>query len=119
MKRYLSFSFLMCLAVLNVGLGTPINKAIASTPTNNYCIDQLSVPVGGELHSPDNSNRINIREQPSTSSKILHVGSTGKLVIIHKQVVGDDGYCWFWVKFYKSQVTGWVRGDLLDIYLDY
>jgi Bacterial SH3 domain len=118
MKRYLSFSFLMCLAVLNVGLGTPINKAIASTPTNNYCIDQLNVPAGGELHSPDNSNRINIREQPSTSSKILHVGSAGQLVIIHKQVVGDDAYCWFRVKLDNSKVTGWVRSDVLYIYLD-
>lgn len=109
----------MHLTMLSFGFANSIDRAIA-IPKNehSHCIKNLRLPVGGSLYSQDSSSHINVREQQSTRSKIIYVGSKGMSVIITEQKIGNDNYCWFRVKLDKSDVTGWVRGDFLDLYLD-
>ena len=88
----------------------------ASKPQN--CIQKPPVPLDAKTMSQEINSNINVREQPNKNSKIQYVSSSGNRVIIRKQVVGNDGYCWFLIKFNKANVTGWVRGDLLRFHLD-
>jgi len=73
--------------------------------------------------SPKRDARINIREQPTTSSSVVDVASSRNTVAVSEQVVGEDGYCWARVKItiYNGnprQVLGWVRGDFVSNWRD-
>ncbi len=115
-SRFL-FKSLLCFAVSGAGFTNQIHQANAIGTHQQYCYN-FSLPLDGALYSPDKSDRINVREQPNKRSKIIYIGSSKTPVTIHKQVLGDSNLCWYRVKIYNSKITGWVRGDLLDYYLD-
>lgn len=56
----------------------------------------------------------NIREAPSTSSRIRHYGMGGDRVNILNQTKAPDGFTYF-VEFPNSGARGWIRGDLLAL----
>lgn len=71
--------------------------------------------------SPDNGT-VNVREQPTTRSAIVHAAQSRNPITISEQVPQDDGYCWLRVDVTSLSnttaagmifVTGWVRGDLI------
>ncbi|BAY17376.1 WD-40 repeat protein [Anabaenopsis circularis NIES-21] len=63
----------------------------ASKPQN--CIQKLCIPLYAKTLSQEINSKINVREYPIKSSKIQYVSSSDNRVSIHKQVVGNDGYC--------------------------
>ncbi len=60
-------------------------------------------------------DRINIRAQPTTGAEAPHYGVPGDQVEILSRRRTDDNYTWYYVRFPKSKVEGWVRGDLLTV----
>jgi hypothetical protein len=60
-------------------------------------------------------SRINVRETPSTGSRVRHYGLGGDRVTILNQTNAPDGYRWYFVEFPNSGARGWVRGDLLRV----
>lgn len=117
MKPNFIFNILTLAMVLTaINFNVAINKATANTKN---CFSGFVPPADGQLYDNEkNSSSINVREKPTARAKIIHVGSHKTPVEIVKQVTGNDGYCWFQVKVYRKKVIGWVRGDLLDIYMD-
>lgn len=59
------------------------------------------------------AGRVNVREAPSTGSRIRHYGVSGDRVTILNQTKAPDGFLWYFVEFPKSGARGWIRGDLL------
>lgn len=57
----------------------------------------------------------NVREAPSTSSRIRHYGMGGDKVNIRNQTNAPDGFTWYFVEFPNSGAQGWIRGDLLAL----
>lgn len=62
--------------------------------------------------------RVNVREAPSTSSRIRHYGVGGDRVRILNQTNAPDGFVWYFVEFLRSGARGWIRGDLLLVNAD-
>jgi Bacterial SH3 domain len=107
-----------------VGIGIPKNKP-------QGCIDERELKKGPVefyiIHDPANTSTnfdavVNIREQPTVKSPVVHVASPGNPLMIFQQVVRDN-YCWLKVDVtsIKSQndptsyitIRGWVRGDFV------
>ncbi|MBD2022538.1 SH3 domain-containing protein [Leptolyngbya sp. FACHB-36] len=57
--------------------------------------------------------RVNVRQSPSTTSRIRHYGLGGDRVTILNQTNAPDGFPWYFVEFPNSGARGWLRGDLL------
>jgi hypothetical protein len=117
MKLRLLFNGLLCFAVSSTLLGDRIDIASANSRKYPYCFG-FPMPQKGSLYSRDGSDRVNIRQQPNIRSKIIYVGSSKTSVSMHKEVLGNNNFCWFFVRVNNSKITGWVRADLLDFYLD-
>jgi hypothetical protein len=66
------------------------------------------------LRGPTTS-RINVRESPSTDSRVRHYGLGGDRVTILNETNAPDGYRWYFVEFPQSGARGWIRGDLLSV----
>jgi uncharacterized protein YraI len=69
----------------------------------------------GTLVPQNPGDQVNVREQPSSSSKRLHYGISGDLVNVLRSQTGRDAKQWHYVKF-PSGATGWVRGDLVRLW---
>lgn len=65
------------------------------------------------LAGAQSGSRVNVRSGPSTATYSPHYGLVGDRVWIINQVVGDDGYAWFYVRF-ASGAEGWIRGDFIS-----
>lgn len=65
------------------------------------------------LVSPD--SKANIRDEPSTNSRIRHYGVGGDQVNILNQTNAPDGFTWYFIEFPNSGARGWIRGDLLAL----
>jgi hypothetical protein len=107
------------------------DSAIA-IPTNNLkgCVNDSELKKSPLefyiIHDPENASTnphtsINIREQPTIKSPVVHAVYSGNPVIIFQQVVKDN-YCWLQVEVTTLSdkdstsyltVKGWVRGDLV------
>lgn len=67
----------------------------------------------GVLTASDPNAQINLRENPSSSSRSLGYGLVGDRVVILSQTRGTDGYWWYRVQFPQSRAVGWIRSDLI------
>ncbi|MEM6403040.1 MAG: DUF2927 domain-containing protein [Cyanobacteria bacterium P01_D01_bin.116] len=65
------------------------------------------------LEAKTATSQINLRLAPTTKSSAVDYGKHGDRIIIQNQTKGSDGYTWYFVKLEESNVTGWVRGDLI------
>jgi hypothetical protein len=117
MKTHLRLKFLVFFALFGAGLNYSVTSANAK-PVYDYCIHDFRPPTYGQLYDEGKQSSINIRKNPNANSRLVYTGSTSTPVQVHRQASGNDGYCWFKVQFVSNQVTGWVRGDLVDVYLD-
>ncbi|MDY7022027.1 MAG: SH3 domain-containing protein [Cyanobacteriota bacterium] len=70
--------------------------------------------ASAQLRANDPGAYVNIRTAPTTESSAPHYGLPGDWVEILDSSVGEGGYVWFYVKFYESEATGWVREDFLS-----
>jgi hypothetical protein len=98
------------LLAVSLSLGfalSPVNytPAYAQSSTN-----RAAVLVGQQPGS-----RINVRSAPSTTASVQHFGLVGDAVNVLQERRGPDGYTWFLVQFPNSRVTGWVRGDFVQL----
>ncbi|MDF5730393.1 MAG: SH3 domain-containing protein [Rhizonema sp. PD38] len=59
-----------------------------------------------------------MRSEPTVNSPVLHIVASKTPVSVREQVARKDGYCWLRVQVVKSDITGWVRGDLLQEFGD-
>jgi len=66
------------------------------------------------LMSEERGTPINVRDDASTQAYARHIGYAGDEVAVMNRTMGDDGYCWYRVKF-ESKATGWVRGDHVSL----
>ncbi len=75
-------------------------------------------PIGDTavLYTRDTGSQINIRSAPTTQSHSPHYGFGGDVVVVLNELLADDGYYWFYVRFQGSQAEGWVRGDFISFY---
>ena len=62
------------------------------------------------LRSEERGTPINVRDGASTQAYARHIGYAGNNVAVVNRTRGDNGYCWYKVRF-ESKATGWVRGD--------
>jgi hypothetical protein len=60
-------------------------------------------------------SHVNVRQSPSTTSPIQHLGLGGDQVNTLNQTSAPDGFVWYFVEFPGSGARGWIRGDLLKI----
>ncbi|MGF1498875.1 MAG: SH3 domain-containing protein [Elainellaceae cyanobacterium] len=58
---------------------------------------------------------VNFRTQPTTQSAVVGQGESGDRVEVLDQAEDADNYTWYFVNATGSSLTGWVRGDLLDL----
>lgn len=127
------FSLLLITILLPVVTFVP--DAAMAVPMG--CLDSqtlgAAIETGGTYMLFDPGDRsvnsdgpINIREEPTTRSRVRYIAASRNPVSILRQVTGDDGYCWLRVTVTTNQstgasavtVTGWVRGDLVRIGID-
>lgn len=60
-------------------------------------------------------NKINVRSSPKLISKVIYNALPGDLVIVENSYKEVGKYRWYRIKF-PTNVTGWVREDLLSIW---
>ncbi|MDZ7962318.1 MAG: SH3 domain-containing protein [Aulosira sp. DedQUE10] len=65
--------------------------------------------------SGERGYKINVRSSPNLTSKVLHNGLSGDLVTVEDSYQKAGEYRWYRIKF-PSNITGWVREDLLSIW---
>jgi SH3-like domain-containing protein len=119
MKHLSLLVSILSVVALNLEPGIAGDKTISHRSKQVRCIEQLQLPIYGALRSQDANARINLREQPSTSTAVMYIGSPDTPVTIYEQTVGTDNNCWYRVELIQApNSSGWVRGDLLNIYLD-
>ena len=70
-------------------------------------------PIAARLSSQDFNSRINVRQQPSTRSKVHNFGYQGDLVTLLKKAQGEGDVIWYYLRFDKSQAVGWIREDFI------
>jgi|GEM_PF-5902368 len=68
-----------------------------------------------EVTAADPSIAINVREQPSTSSKAVLAVKPGEKAEILEQRLGEDTYTWYKLKFPDQGAEGWMRGDFVQV----
>lgn len=80
-----------------------------------FILPGLASPMGDTaiLYSRDMGSQINIRSAPTAQSNSPHYGYGGDVVEILNEVLGSDGYYWYYIRFQGSQAEGWVRGDFI------
>lgn len=66
------------------------------------------------LKAKETGSRINVRSAPNIQSIAPHYGLDGDRIDTLKQVKGEDGYTWYYVRFANSKAEGWVRGDFVQ-----
>ncbi|WP_156114163.1 SH3 domain-containing protein [Myxosarcina sp. GI1] len=82
------------------------------------CNNIYNYPVAGNVMGKEFGSPINVREEPNVSSKVIYSASSGDAISITEVFENNnDGYCWYKVSF-QSQNNGWVRGDLISIFMD-
>ncbi|RCJ19706.1 hypothetical protein A6770_06090 [Nostoc minutum NIES-26] len=59
--------------------------------------------------------KINVRSSPNLRSKVLYNAQSGDLVTVEDSYKEVGQYRWYRIKF-PTNVTGWVREDLLSIW---
>lgn len=102
-KKFLSLGLCVVVA-LSVNPGINL-LAIAGTPAT--------------LRANDSGSRINVRSAPSTQAPTLHYGLTGDTVEVLRNVTGEEGYKWYFVRFKISGAEGWIREDLIQLGSNY
>ncbi|MEL7038142.1 MAG: SH3 domain-containing protein [Cyanobacteria bacterium J06592_8] len=70
--------------------------------------------ASARLRANDPGAYINVRTDATIKSSAPHYGLPGDWVDVLDYSTGEDGYVWYYVKFYESEVTGWVREDFLS-----
>ncbi|NDJ17961.1 DUF2927 domain-containing protein [Myxacorys almedinensis] len=91
-----------------------IFMGIASAVVSGLGLRSLSNAArSAELVTSDRGSMVNVRANPSVRSQALHYGFAGDRVQILQQQHGDDQWLWYYVKFNRSGVLGWVRSDLI------
>lgn len=65
------------------------------------------------LSAKETGSTINVRENPSTSAPVRHMGRAGDAVKVADRMQGDDGFTWYKVAFESGQ-QGWVRSDFIS-----
>ncbi|MBD2089123.1 SH3 domain-containing protein [Microcoleus sp. FACHB-1515] len=68
----------------------------------------------GRLVAATPNARINLRDQPSTSTPTERYGLEGDRVVLQETTTGSDGYTWHKVQFQASGAIGWVRADFVE-----
>ncbi len=64
-----------------------------------------------------NDNSINVRESPVDGTVVGSLNS-GNSVTVTDDIVGSDGQTWYQIEYTSAggaSITGWVRGDFLDV----
>ncbi|KAI9130294.1 SH3 domain-containing protein [Acaryochloris sp. CCMEE 5410] len=93
-----------------------LTRYLLSTISVSCLTIMAATPVVAEpavLAGSQPGSRVNVRSGPSTATYSPHYGLVGDQVWIINQVVGDDGYAWFYVRF-ASGAEGWIRGDFIS-----
>jgi len=67
------------------------------------------------LTADDPGSQINVRSAPSLNASAPSYGLPGDRVEVIREVVGEDGYTWYYVEFNGSRARGWVRGDFVRL----
>lgn len=94
----------LILFVLSVGIVTTLSGQPSAVAAQT-----------GELVAIDRSAQINVRARASTTAPLVGFDYVGDRVQILNQTQGDDGYTWYQVQSDRSEINGWVRGDLVRL----
>jgi hypothetical protein len=80
-----------------------------------FMLPGFASPIGetARLFTRDVGSQVNIRSAPTTQSHSPHYGYGGDSVVILNELLGNDGYYWYYIRFSASQAEGWVRGDFI------
>lgn len=89
-------------------LSANTSPSVSSVESESITTTQQALLTANE---PD--SRINLRNSPSTTSKNLGYGLPGDRVQVIERT-NSEGYDWFQVKFPRSGVVGWIRGDFVS-----
>jgi uncharacterized protein YgiM (DUF1202 family) len=88
--------------------------ALASSAVSvGIAVSALAQPAVLRANNPN--ARINLRAEPSATSRYLGYGLVGDRVEVLSQTRSWDGYTWYRVRFDNSRAEGWIRGDLVNV----
>ncbi|BAY61392.1 SH3 type 3 domain protein [Calothrix brevissima NIES-22] len=107
---------LICSIVPESAIATPTNKQKGCLDDNSLKM-ALTPYVWYVVFDRDGAS-INLRSEPTINSPVKHRATSQTPVSVREQVATEDGYCWLRVQVVKSDITGWVRGDLLQEFGD-
>jgi hypothetical protein len=102
------------------GVASIFAQEALATNANKHkgCLDNRALKLG--VNSPGtymlfdgSDDSINLRSKPSVQSSMQGIAPSRTPISIKRQVSGEDAYCWLQVQLTTSDVTGWVRGDLI------
>ncbi|MCF2149083.1 SH3 domain-containing protein [Desmonostoc muscorum LEGE 12446] len=110
--------------VLNITVGNDgdrwfyVQPKVEGTLSGWLRSDLVRFEVSNKRYATIAGNRgykINVRSSPNLRSKVLYNALSGDLVTVEDTYKQADQYRWHRIKF-PSNVTGWVREDLLSIW---
>ncbi len=91
-----------------------LSLASVVTVSVGFILPGLAIGETARLYTRDMGTQVNIRSAPTTQSYSPHYGYGGDPVVVLNEMLGDDGYYWYYVRFAGSQAEGWVRGDFIS-----
>ncbi|MEB3291717.1 MAG: SH3 domain-containing protein [Synechococcales bacterium] len=78
-----------------------------------FVTGMISPNAPGQLTAKEVKARINVRQEPGETAKILHYGLAGDRVKLLYSRYDQAGRIWYQVKFDTSGAEGWVRSDFV------
>jgi hypothetical protein len=87
--------------------------AIATTTLISFIPISPALADDGFITAGSSASVVNVRQAPNINSNVVGQSQVGDRVEILDRVIASDGYRWYQVRVYRSEQTGWVRGDLI------
>jgi cytoskeletal protein RodZ len=103
------------------GVSTSSRPSVSPNPNPSSSLTQrpksATPTTEAILITNDTNAQVNLRAEPSVTSKLLGYGLVGDRVQVLKQAASADGerYMWYQVKFPSSGTIGWIREDYLRL----
>jgi|GEM_PF-1433813 len=95
-------------------IALPFATLLTALPSTAFEMGRTCYPnvTHAWLRSEEHGTPINVRDDASTQAYARHIGYSGDELAVVDRTMGNDGYCWYKVKF-VSKAVGWVRGDFI------
>ena len=103
MRKFIGVVMLLCVLMCSA-----FESACAASRPRKY-------PADGVVINTAENDRLNIREKPTTKSRILDALENGAHVTVNGEAKSPNGSLWYYIYDEESGVSGYVSAKFIEI----